>query len=128
MNFYQHAKHQAISSISSDGVFDLKILQFEWLRAFWPTNIWGSSVFLNDTFCRYTADHINFWFRANAVKIWDQIFSINSKSFILAHVCSIFPVLKWQQILSTNSDSVMWSILWASEVSAKVWEKLMIPI
>ena len=37
MNLYQHAKNEAVSSIcAGEMVVDLKILQSEWLRAFWP--------------------------------------------------------------------------------------------
>ena len=37
MNFYQHAKTEAVSSICSGKVDDLKILQSDCLKAFWPT-------------------------------------------------------------------------------------------
>ena len=36
VNFYKHAKSQAISFIFSGDTIDLKILQYDWLRAFWP--------------------------------------------------------------------------------------------
>ena len=36
MNLYQHAKNEAVSSIGSAQIIDLKILQSDWLRAFWP--------------------------------------------------------------------------------------------
>ena len=36
MNIYQHAKKQAFSSFSSRDIVDLKILQSDWPRAFWP--------------------------------------------------------------------------------------------
>ena len=36
MNFWQHAKYDANSSICSGEIADLKIPQFDWLRAFWP--------------------------------------------------------------------------------------------
>ena len=36
MNLYQHAKNEAVSSIRSGEKLDLKILQSEWLRTFWP--------------------------------------------------------------------------------------------
>ena len=36
VNLYQHAKNEAVSSICSGEMLDLKILQSEWLRAFWP--------------------------------------------------------------------------------------------
>ena len=36
MNLYHHAKIQAFSSFSSRDTVDLKILQSDWLKAFWP--------------------------------------------------------------------------------------------
>ena len=36
VNLYQHTKNEAISSICSGEIVDLKILQSDWLRAFWP--------------------------------------------------------------------------------------------
>ena len=36
MNLYQHAKNEAVSSPSSGEIYDLKILESYWLRAFWP--------------------------------------------------------------------------------------------
>ena len=36
MNLYQHAKNQAFSSFCSRDTVDLKILQFDWTRVFWP--------------------------------------------------------------------------------------------
>ena len=36
VNLYQHAKNEAVSSICSGEMLDLKILQSEWLRALWP--------------------------------------------------------------------------------------------
>ena len=38
VNLYEHAKKEAISSICSGEIVDLKILQSDWLRAFWPTS------------------------------------------------------------------------------------------
>ena len=36
VNLYQQAKNEAVSSICSGEIVDLKILQSDWLRAFWP--------------------------------------------------------------------------------------------
>ena len=35
-NLYQHANNEAVSSICFGEIVDLKILQPDWLRAFWP--------------------------------------------------------------------------------------------
>ena len=69
---YQHAKNQAISSICFGDIVDTKILQSDWLRAFWPispeqdfSQIWD--------LCRNTANNINFRYRTNSVKNSQQI-------------------------------------------------------
>ena len=36
LNLYEHAKNEAVSSICSCEILDLKILQPDWLRVFWP--------------------------------------------------------------------------------------------
>ena len=36
MNLHQHAKNPTFSSFLSRDIVYLKILQFDWLRAFWP--------------------------------------------------------------------------------------------
>ena len=38
MKLYQDAKKQSILSFSSRDIVNLKILQSDWLRAFWPTS------------------------------------------------------------------------------------------
>ena len=35
-NLYQHTKNKAMSLICSGKIVDLKILQSDWLGAFWP--------------------------------------------------------------------------------------------
>ena len=39
LNFYQHEKNEAVSLICSGEINDIKILQSDWLRAFWPTSL-----------------------------------------------------------------------------------------
>ena len=38
INLYQHANNQAFSSLCSGVIVNLKILQSDWLRAFWPVS------------------------------------------------------------------------------------------
>ena len=73
VNLYQHVKNQAISLICSGDKVDKKILQSDWLRAFWPisqeqtfSQIWDM--------CRNTANNVNFHHRSNSVKCNDHIF------------------------------------------------------
>ena len=64
VNLYQHAKNQAISLICSGDMVDLKILQSDWVRKFWPLSqepefpqIWD--------LCRNIANNIHFRYRTN---------------------------------------------------------------
>ena len=68
MNLYQHAKNQAFSSFSSTETVNLKILQSDRPRAFWPisqepdfSQIWD--------LCKNTVVNINFLYRPNSEKI-----------------------------------------------------------
>ena len=36
MNLHQHVKNEAVTSICSGEILDLKTLQSHWLKAFWP--------------------------------------------------------------------------------------------
>ena len=74
VNLYQHAKNEAISSICSREIVDLKVLQSDWLRAFWPKS--QEEDFSQYRICagRNTANNINFHYRTNTVKINKQIF------------------------------------------------------
>ena len=73
VNLYQHAKNQAISLSCSGDMFDWKILQFDWLKTFWPishelkfSQIWN--------LCRNTENNINFHCGTKSVKINDNNF------------------------------------------------------
>ena len=64
---YQHAKFEA------GEMFDLKILQLEWLRAFWPITQEQHFSQIEDLY-RNTVNNINFHYRTNSGEINDQIF------------------------------------------------------
>ena len=51
---------------------DLKIMQSDWLRAFWPIS--QEEGFSQYRICAGTQQIINFHYRTNSVKINDQIF------------------------------------------------------
>ena len=73
VNLYQHAKNEAVSLISSGRIIDLKILQSDWLRAFWPIS--QEKVFQKSRISAETQQNTeNFHYRTNSVKINDQIF------------------------------------------------------
>ena len=73
MSLYKHAKNEAVSSISSEEIIDLKILQSDWLRAFWPIS--QEKVFQKSRISAETQQNTeNFHYRTNSVKINDQIF------------------------------------------------------
>ena len=73
VNLYQYKKNEAVLSICSGEMVNLKFLQYDWLRAFWP--IFQERYFLQryDLY-RNTANNVNFHYRTNSVKINDQIF------------------------------------------------------
>ena len=54
-------------------MFDLKILQLEWLRAFWPITQEQHFSQIEDLY-RNTVNNINFHYRTNSGEINDQIF------------------------------------------------------
>ena len=71
MSFYQQAKHQAISVICSGDIINLKILQCDWLRTFWPisqepkfSQIWA--------LCRNTTNDINLMIKQILIKFFNK--------------------------------------------------------
>ena len=67
MNLHQYAKNQAFSSFCSRDIVNLKILQSDWSRAFWPisqeldfSQVWD--------LCKNTAVNTIFLYRANSEK------------------------------------------------------------
>ena len=72
VNLYQHKKNEAISSFCSRYIFDLKILQYYWPRAFWHksqerdfSQIWNLS--------NNIAYNVNFHYRPHSGKSNDEI-------------------------------------------------------
>ena len=65
VNLYHHAKNEAASSICSGEIFDLKVLQFEWLRAFWTISHEQQFFHIEDLY-RKTTNNVNFHYRANS--------------------------------------------------------------
>ena len=76
MNPHQHAKNQAFTSFCSSDIAHLKILQSDWLRAFWPILLEPDFSQICDL-CNNTADNIKFRYRPNSDKI-NNGFPINS--------------------------------------------------
>ena len=73
MNLHQYAKNQAFSSFYSRDIVNLKILQSDWSRTFWPisqepnfSQVWD--------FYKNIANIIKFLYRPNSEKRNDQIF------------------------------------------------------
>ena len=72
MNLYQHKKNHAISSFCSRYIFDLKILQYYWPRAFWHKSeepdfiqIWN--------LCNNIAYSVNFHYRPHSERSNDEM-------------------------------------------------------
>ena len=80
---YQHIpKNEAISCIHSGEIVDLKILQSNWMGAFWPIS--------QEQDFSTQQQNIYFHYRKNSVKINDQVFS-NSKNPIVGLFLTPFP-------------------------------------
>ena len=58
-NLYKHAKNEAVSSFCSGEMVDSKILQSEWLRAFWSLSQ-KQDLSQREDLCKNTASNINF--------------------------------------------------------------------
>ena len=92
MNLQQHAKNQAFSSFCSSDKVNLKILQSDCLRAFWPrsqepnfSQVWDLS--------QNTANNINFFLDQIQIKVMTKFSNKFKKTLILAHFWVIFPIL-----------------------------------
>ena len=77
-------RNEAVALNYSGGIDDLKILQSDWLRAFWPISQEKDFSQTLDL-CRNIANNTNFHYRANSRKIKDQIFLQIQKTLFLAH-------------------------------------------
>ena len=73
VNLYQHIKNEAVSLICSGEIVDLKTLQSDWLRAFWPISQ-EQDFFPNIRLVQDTTNNTNFHYRTTSVKIQNQIF------------------------------------------------------
>ena len=70
MNLHQFAKNQAFSIFCSRDIVNLKILQSDWLRAFWTISHDPDFSQVQDL-CKNTANIITFLHRQNSEKIND---------------------------------------------------------
>ena len=69
--FVSTCKNEVISSICSRETVDLKTLQSDWLRAFWPIS--QEQDFSQYRICAETANNMDFHYRSKSVKINDKI-------------------------------------------------------
>ena len=72
MNLHQYEKNQAFSSFCSRDIVNIKILQSDWLRAFWPISQESEFSQVWDL-CKNTANITKFHYRPNSDKINDSI-------------------------------------------------------
>ena len=77
MNFVQHVKNQAISSICCGDVADIKMVQSVWLKTFWPIS--KELDFPKYGLC--AENSINFHYKINSEKINDQFFQLLKKNY-----------------------------------------------
>ena len=81
LNFYQLAKDEDVSSISSGEIIDLKILQSDWLRPFWSLSQKQDFLKIWDL-CKNKPNNINFHYRTYySPKIKDQIVKFKKPCF-----------------------------------------------
>ena len=73
MNLHPYAKTQTFSSFCSRDIVNLRILQSDWSRAFWPISQEPQFSQVWDLY-KNTANIIKFLYRPNSEKINDSIF------------------------------------------------------
>ena len=86
LNLYQHAKNEAVSLICYGKMLDLKILQSEWLRAFWPISQEQHFLQLEDLY-RNMVNNIHFFIieQIQGKSITNFLFKFKKSNF-----CPIF--------------------------------------
>ena len=67
MNLHQYEKNQAFSSFCSRDIVNIKIMQSDWSRAFWPISH-ETDFFQVWDLCKNTANIIKFLDRPNSEK------------------------------------------------------------
>ena len=80
-------KSETVSSICSGEMLDLKILQSEWLRAFWPL-FQEQNFSQTDNLYWNTGYNINFHYKTNSGKINDKFFFKFKKPYF-------WPIFGW---------------------------------
>ena len=70
MNLHPYAKNQAFSSFCSRDILNLKILQPDWSRAFWPISQEPDFAQVWDL-CKNIANIVKFLYRPNSEKVND---------------------------------------------------------
>ena len=73
---YQYTKNQAFSSFCSRDIADLKILQSDWPRAFWPIST-EPDFFQVWDLCKNSTSNITFLYRPKSEKKQRLNFPIN---------------------------------------------------
>ena len=116
MDFYRHAKNEAISSICSAEIVHLKILQSDWLRAFWPI-IQEQDLSQILDLCLNPTNN-TFHYRTNSVKINDQIFLQIQKTQFLTYLCLISQIFAAKKVFPKN-QAVMHNFIGASGTTPK---------
>ena len=100
INLYQYAKNQAISSIYSGVIVNLKILQSDWLGAFWPI-CQERDYFQTWNLFRNIASNTNFYWGTNfEKKLKTKFFN----KFKKAYFRSISPIF-WANFFSEKPGS-----------------------
>ena len=115
--FLSTYKNEAVSSICSWEIVDLKIQQSVWLRPFWPVSQEKDFSQIYDL-CRNTANNINFHYRTNQVKINDWIFFKFKKPYFW----SIFPTFGGKKVFFKKNLAIMNNFIRVSNIVPKFRE------
>ena len=119
VNLYQHAKNEAASSICSGEMVDLKILQSEWLRVFWPTS---QDVDHSQRNCAGTQQIIKIFIKEPIQGKLIAKLSLNSKNLILTYFWPISPIFRSKKKFPNNSGFVTHHLLKVSSTMSKFRE------
>ena len=104
MNLYLHTKNQAISSNCSRDIVDLKILQPDWPRAFWPVSQ-ETNFFKIWALCSNKANKISLQTKFRK-KLMNKFFNNSKKPTYGPFLGAFFP-FSVHNILLKKSSSIM---------------------
>ena len=119
VTLYRHAKNETVLLICFGEMVDLKILQSEWLRAFWPTS---QDVDHSQRICAGTQQIIKIFIKEPIQGKLIAKLSLNSKNLILTYFWPISPIFRSKKKFPNNSGFVTHHLLKVSSTMSKFRE------